>query len=360
MENLRIGGYQRLALDQSYCLSDMGIPVRIVLMSPRQTKLKNFDETESNLILKKRLSIFQFTGNRLKDFFSAAKILRENNQETLIISHSLRSSVLFTLARLGTKNKIVINTTIHQLPSLSKYLQRQKRFLYAQFTDNLLAYSVAVMNDWSVRFPLGKKIKLLRNGIYLDRLPAISSSNEISTCVSPRLIYLGRNTSWKGISTYFDFLRMEFFSEFSGLMMISGSNPEIEAEVKTFHANRILILEGANLAHYKPSQRDLHIYPAQYGPEAQYIEPISLNCLEMAAMGVRSLVTFSKEETWPELRKSGIFIPVDWKNPELQEMKIFPIDLLTGTDYLEHIRNTVSIARNIEEHLTYLSIGDLL
>jgi hypothetical protein len=51
---------------------------------------------------------------------------------------------------------------------------------------------------------------------------------------------------------------------------------------------------------YKPSYGDVHLYPANYGTSAKFIESISINCLEMASVGIPSFITRGGLLTWPE------------------------------------------------------------
>lgn len=354
VENLRIGGYQRLALDQAYYLSDSLQEATLLLLNPELPGIKTFEHTERDLIQTKNLNITRLTGRRIDDFFSIRKMLKIEHSEILIISHSLRSTVLFSLARIGSRKKVIVNTTIHQLPALSRFTQRTKRFLYSLFTDNLFAYSDAVSKDWKERYGrLGKKISVLRNGIYLDRIPKTNSFSDQNE-VSRRLIFLGRNTSWKGIETFFHLFKSKAFVDFSGLMMISQITTEIEMLSKQVENDRISLVEGANLASFIPKQGDLHVYPAQYGIGAKFTEPISLNCLEMAAMGIRSLVSCSNEDTWPDLKSMGVFIPVDWNEINSE----FSIGLKSfvslTTQELEFICKSISIKVNVDTHLTFV------
>jgi glycosyltransferase involved in cell wall biosynthesis len=352
VENLRIGGYQRLALDQAYYLSDISYPSTLLLLNPESPNLKSFEHLEANLIMSKNLKIIRLSGRRFSDLFTIRSILKSHKSEVIVISHSMRSTVLFSFARLGLTHKVIINTTIHQLPTLSRFVQRIKRFCYSQFGDHLFAYSVAVKNDWEDRFShFGKQIHVLRNGIYTERL---NNANENSSLKAPRLIFLGRNTSWKGINTYFELFKLPIFSEYEGLMMIANLTAEVQANANKIGLGRIKIVEGANLADFEPRENDLHVYPSHYGEDAKFTEPISLNCLEMALIGVPSLVTLTNEHTWPELIREGAFIEVNWENvDDLQvELKKKLIDL-EKIDWNE-ASQLISISNNVNKHLDTL------
>ena len=352
VENLRIGGYQRLALDQAYYLSDISYRCTLLLLNPEVPGLKTFVDTENQLIHSKNLVISRLAGRRIQDYFAIRNLLNSNDSKILVISHSMRSTVLFSLARIGIKKRVVINTTIHQLPSLSKSIQRFKRFIYAQFSENLFGYSDAVIKDWNARYSnFGKRISLLRNGIYEGRLNTTSASFGEE---KPRLIFLGRNTSWKGIETYFDLFNLPVFSNHHGLMMIASSSKDIRTAAEKVGGNRIEIIEGANLQNFIPRKGDLHVYPSQYGIGAKFTEPISLNCLEMALLGTPSLVTASNENTWPELYEMGFFIAVSWENRSKLSEMLTEKTLSRVSINQENIRQLVSISNNVTAHLSFL------
>jgi len=352
VENLRIGGYQRLALDQVYHLSDIAQNTLLLLVDREVPGLRTFEETEKNLIDSKNFQIRRMSGKRVSDLFEIRKFLRLQNVKVLIVSHSLRSTVLFALARVGLRKEIMINSTIHQLPSLSKFVQRMKRFIYAQFGDHIYAYSDAVRKDWLNRYSnFGKPISLLRNGIYIDRLNIFERKAEAKP---PRLIYLGRNTSWKGIDIYFKLFNLPIFSNYEGLMMIAKSSLEIESAAQEHGIGRIKIVEGANLSDFKARENDLHVYPSQYGDTAEYTESISLNCLEMALLGIPSLVTPSNEDTWPELTNAGVFIAADWKHiEEKQDAVMKKISNIKEIEKAEVV-GLISISNNVNRHLDSL------
>lgn len=352
VENMRIGGYQRLALDQAFELSDMGMSPLMLLMQKDPKGLVSFRDSENEFIVAKGLKFQTLAGNFWSDFRNARSLLVGPSQKVLVISHSMRSTVLFRLAKIGLTKKIVINTTIHQLPTLSAFSQRIRRFLYSQFSDNLYAYSLAVLEDWKHRYrDFGKNITLLRNGIYLNRLPEFKDLDSSPRNRLGRLIFLGRSATWKGLDIYFDLFKLDSFKDFRGLMMVANSSEYIVNQVSVAGRDKIELIVGANLKNYIPSPGDLHIYPAQYGPKARFVEPISLNCLEMAAMGVPSLVTNSSQDTWSDLTKLGIFKSVDWKKLDQGEIGEFITSTKISRSSVSKLRGIVNIRNNVMIHL---------
>ena len=151
VDNLSMGGYQRLALDQAYCFASLGHEVNLISLSelPKADK-PNFIVPESSLISKYAIDIKSYSGNRFTQFRCIRKLLRQSAQGSVIVSHSLRATVLLALIRRTLPTKFQIHTTIHQIPGLSHLAQRKRRFIYAQFSDFLYGYSNAVLIDWRI------------------------------------------------------------------------------------------------------------------------------------------------------------------------------------------------------------------
>jgi hypothetical protein len=95
--------------------------------------------------------------------------------------------------------------------------------------------------------------------------------------------------------------------------------------------NRISVKIGKSIRDYTPRQGDIHLYPANYGVESSYIEAISINCLEMSALGIPSLVTKGGLDTWPEFANSLLIHEVEWSDPGGAVNKILDIKKLLIT-----------------------------
>ena len=227
VDNLRIGGFQRLALDQAYALSDRGFsPTIFVLDDPHQENVPSFLNSEMTIILGKGVSIRSLGKSRTVQFSAINELFSQSCSPDLLLSHSLRATFMMFLISLRRMKKLKTISTIHQLPTLSAPRQRFQRFLYASLSWRLLAYSVAVQSDWKsriknswiLRLLFGRnQIAVMRNGIYLDRLP---SNVKIASFKSPgRLIFLGRNTTWKGVSTFLEVASQPILASFGDALL---------------------------------------------------------------------------------------------------------------------------------------------
>lgn len=367
VENLQLGGYQRLALDQAYCFSKSGHSVSIISMCVNDSLTDNFEVLEKNLIDRYGIKIEHCGGSRFKQFLRIKNIVDHSIERQPIIVHSLRASVIVTLIKIISRRNLQVLTTIHQLPSLSAPMQRLKRFIYAQFCDELFAYSTAVKMDWDTRlshfsffqkllFP--KNITVLRNGIFLDRLPDIATELDSNQVFPNRVVYLGRVTSWKGLSKFYSCVMLPEFSQSKILMMIPSVNSKNVKEFMDPKAfERTTVVSGKTILDYSPNRNDIHLYPVEYPRNAKYVESISLNCLEMACLGVRSLVTTGGLGTWPEIVQSNVFIEIDWNQLEIEIGQKLDSCRSGLTDIeISRVRSKIDIQNQIDSYLKFFEL----
>lgn len=355
IDNLRIGGFQRLCLDQAYALSQQDFSVELHVLSSIELSNPSFLFSESSLIDDHRITV-HFLSEKLEfQLKSIIKMIRNMPQQDIVISHSLRATALLWIGQKISFKKFKFITTIHQLPTLSAPRQRLKRFVYSQLSPVLTAYSEAVVNDWNNRvnhFPVGfrrlfnKKISILRNGIFLPRI-----TNPIVKPLSAsrgRLIFLGRISTWKGLETFFIFARYPRLENFNILVMVPEISDSHRSQLKEEFGERIQFQIGKSFNSYTPMKGDVHFYAAQYGDKAKFIESISLNCLEMASVGTPSVVTQGGLNTWPELKSLSVFWECDWINKEATVdtiIKASQIDI--NEKEILGVRDLIDINRNL-------------
>jgi len=351
-----------VALDEAYGLSKMGHKVKILILdSERSIDRHTFLEIESGRIKQHEVDV-EFIGDRLlMQILELFTHKRLGNDVSLFISHSLRATVLCKLNILKISRRKNLYSTIHQLPTLSRPIQRLKRFCYAQFTDVLFAYSHAVKQDWEDRASRNflsraffkKEILLNRNGIYLHRLPRRSEVNNVS---ANRLIFLGRNTNWKGLNTFIDLAKTKALKSYDLLLIIPDFTILDFKEIAPELSHRVQLVTSSKLEDYTPRHGDVHIYPVNYGSSAKFIESISLNCLEMACLGVPSVVTKGGLSTWQDLKEFGIFVEVDWDELDLASKQI---DYLSRSQsyitYHADLTSRIRIENHLEVYAKFLS-----
>lgn len=323
VDNLHIGGYQRLALDEAYALSDRGFKVSIFVLEENNSstiKGKTFFEIESQLISSKNI-VFNFSSQGwLRLSVNLRNAMNSIPKSPLIISHSLRCTVVFKIFKFFCRKRgINVNTKVHQLPSLTDPKQRLKRLIYVQFTDHLFGFSEAVSLSWTTQFGhhfrlllrFTKRLDLLRNGIYLDRLPVRDKWN-LSSISRPRIIFLGRLTFWKNLSIFETISLLDELTDYDFLFIIPSYMQSDFFKLRTVLGDRLKIVEGKSINQLQFYEGDVHLYPALYGGSSKIIESVSLNCLEMACLGIPSLITVGGQITWREPIFNKVFLEVDW------------------------------------------------
>ncbi len=363
LDNLRIGGFQRLALDQAYGLSERGYKTSIYLLGDIPIgAVPSFLSSELALISRFQIDILTLGKSRLTQLRELLRISIRTDPSTLVLSHSLRGTFLLFFVNLRFGKRLKVITTIHQLPTLSDTRQRLIRFIYSQFSWRLLAYSTAVKADWDARaqhnflfknFIARKKIEVLRNGVYQNRLPKTQNGQDNQS--RPRLIYLGRNTSWKGVSAFIEISLLPKMSGFDVLMMVPSREDIDTSSIEPSDLKRFSIVAGKTIASYEPQPGDIHLYPANYGGAAKYIESVSLNCLELACLGVPTLLTKNGLGTWPDLLEFEIFHETDWKNLDEIADQILSISSLRFTpEKVDSLVRKIDIQNQLES-LIHLS-----
>lgn len=359
VQNLKIGGIQRMALDEAYAFKTLGLDVCILTLEPF---VKNdFYLLEADLINSHGIEII-FTGQTRRESLLTLKKLIQANIKYKLISHSLRGTVLIKLLKLVNfkcRDNILTISIIHQLPSLSKSIQRHKRFLYASFSDLLFAYSNGVKLDWDLRISgnfiyrfllRNKNIKILRNGVYLDRLPKVLDYTN-SEYDGLRLLFLGRNTGWKGIQTVIDLGENHSLEAAKIHFILPNYDQSFLQNCSAALLKRVSFQIGESISSFKPKIGDVHVYPTNYGASAKFTESISLNCLEMAAIGVPSLVSAGGLDTWPEFIGLSLIREVYWQdiNKNIELIKQVSVTKISSAE-LNFVRDIV----DIKNHVKYL------
>ena len=353
VDDLNIGGIQRLALDQAYELSDQGHSCEIWIFHDNMGQFDLFHKKESGLIELKNLKIKYISGSKFIQFKSVKNQILLRLPD-LIISHSLRGGILVFILRLLLRVNFKIVTVIHQLPSLSRFVQRAKRMLYSQFTDSLCIYSLNALRDWNdhrrknfvLRFISSRRApSLCRNGVYLPRLKFKLTQNNINVKIQ-RLVFIGRVTEWKGLSKFLEICQFENFKNLN-VMIVSPEFPSNYFKIyNPQQDNRFKFVVGESVSNIQFKKGDLHLFPVVANQD--YFESISINVLEMAALGIRSLVTKGGTQTWPELIEIGVVKEVDWNDIQCLNSEINTFDLNLTEVSTGKIFELIDIKSNIE------------
>lgn len=356
LDNFRVGGLERLALDQLFILSDLGIPAMAYYRDARITsRHPNFLTLEAERISRKNLVIRALPEGDWAQLKVIIQLMKNNNF-SVIINHSVGASVILRAAKIVARNKVTIKTFIHQLPTLSAPVQRLKRFIYALASDEIYGYSNAVVKDWNKRlnsnllskFILGwKRPMVQRNGIYLERLPKAPVQKEHYQ-KQIRMVFIGRGVAWKNKEFIISALRKLRSNNTRALLVLPHIEPEYQKALEIEFGDRVEFEIGKKIEDITFTQNDVNVYPVNYGLGAKFIESVSLNCLEMACIGIPSIITKGGADTWPELIKIGIIYEMDWRQfSEFDTALNISANINFDLEQIEEIKSIVSIINNI-------------
>lgn len=359
VDNLRMGGIQRLALDQLLIFSDLELPAEIHFRQRRATMDNpNFLSLESTRIAERKLNICSMPESRIFQFIYLIRLYRSRDF-TDVVNFSLGGTVLLKLAQVPSLRRPTIHTIVEQLPTLSAPIQRYKRFIYSCFSDRLYGYSQAVVWDWNarlnrnplLRFLFRKRPNVHRNGVYLDRLP-MPELDHGAISGRRRLVFIGRNVGWKNPDLVLDMLRSDTGKTLSALLVVPIIDKSFVNSLTTEFGERVEFIVGKRIEDVAFKSGDIHVYPVDYGPSAKFTESVSINCLEMACLGIPSLVTQNGTHTWPELLELGLLVEVNWSNREsIQDSLRQAMKFQASEPILSRAREVISIRRNVSELL---------
>lgn len=364
VETLRIGGIERNALDQAYQLSDRN-ELGIILVFNKQDTYKsaNFISTEKKLILEKKIDIRFCELGLIRQINVIRKIIKTEDVD-LIIDYTLSGNIKVRAASALTRKKVVLHCVVQQMASLSAPIQRYKRMAYAQFANKLFMNSVNYGTDWSyyinknliTKFLFKKNFEIIRNGVYLPRLHVKSVDLCVGTPEVARFVFLGRLKLWKGIDKFKN-IDSALGGRVKFLVIASDKDDGVIEKLSDLFGARIKFMFGKTLANFTPLPGDINIYPVDYGPHAPAIEAVSTNCLEMALLGIPSIVTIGGTDNWPEIRTVGLVQEVDWeKTSSILNGVARCRELSIPYSNFKNISNKIDIESNLKAHQRYLNL----
>jgi glycosyltransferase involved in cell wall biosynthesis len=352
VDNLRIGGIQRLAIDECYSLNKKGIKHLLVSLNVLE---------ENNSIVKvdrefteiSQLNLRYLGKGKLRQLNELTKLMKQDFN--LIVTHSATAALLLRIAVTLKMKKVNIVLYIHQLISLSSNKQALKRFIYFVFANKLFVSSIQFKLEiksylksrwWGALFR--KKIYFDRMGIYLDRVDNQAKSHVCSETM-PHLIFSSRMTEWKGFQVFLN-LSSKLNARNHKIIFEIAKMKNKQNDIHDLNKDDNHIFYSKSPVSFKYPLRSLHIYPTSYGDLIQYPQSIGMNVLELLALGVPSLISIEGFESWPELQKSVLIETCDWSNPievDNKMNKLFNVDQATARDESTKIRDSISIEKHV-------------
>ena len=323
-ENLRIGGVQRLLIDETYQFLEWNSNPRIISLSPNlpEDHLPDLDRDYSQ---SKKLKISHLNGSKVAQIRFLYRLMREEDAPRIFITHSTTGAALIKICAFMSFKKVLIILQIHQLISLSDKKQQLKRFLYSMCANHVLFSSRQFLLEWELLISKKKFLKLIyrkslkfdRMGVYLPRL-ASSDFAKIQLCESsvPHLIFLSRVTSWKGFEKFKSITNQFASSNMHTLAMTASNYRRDILNPDEFNTENSHVVFNSSVTSLQLNLGSVHLYPSDYGPNIKYPQSIGMNVLEMISQGIPSLISKEGFESWPELQESLLVKVVDWKNSD--------------------------------------------
>ncbi|CAB4757444.1 unannotated protein [freshwater metagenome] len=356
-ENLRIGGIQRLLIDETYQFIEWNSNPQIISLAPKLLG-DHLPDLDAKFQKSKCLEITYLESNKFEQVKFFYKFIKRKDAPRIYITHSTTGAALIKIASWLTFKKVLVILQIHQLISLSDKSQQRKRVIYSMFANHVLFSSNQFLLEWRILLSKKRILKIVyrkdlqfdRMGIYLPRLES-SDFTKQTFCDEdvPHLIFLSRVTSWKGFEK-FKAITKQFASEGLHTVAITSSNYQADIlDPREFNTDKSHVVFNLSVASLQINAGSVHLYPSDYGPDVKYPQSIGMNVLEMISQGVPSLISSEGFESWPELRDSALVKVVDWNNTEEVARMVYESTSLSTEDRnLEFIK--LARAVSIDSH----------
>ncbi len=357
VDDLRVGGIQRLVMDEAYALADQGFIVQILNLGAERDGDSIF--SADGMTREKLQSRSIFIINIPPQKFSKLKQLRLflNTKETnSVICHSPSASFWFRIAALTSFRTIKISLWIHQVLTLSDLGQAFKRVLLSTTANKVFFSAVQFKLEWESH-PVDKVIRSLRRrqfrsvdslGVHVPRLIG-TDHGVICELDVTHLVYASRLTPWKGLDMFEKIIHRN--PDYHPVIMTVNLPQELSPSMLKAKSlqNHLIICRSPN---YLSNLRNaVHVYPTHYGSKVKNPQSIGLNVMEFALLGIPSLVSSEVISTYPEILDSILVESVDWLDDDLVDQRIRHLANLTATDRgiaAQRMRTICSIQKHID------------
>jgi hypothetical protein len=355
VDNFRVGGIQRIALDEAYALVALGVKVMLVALEQAKDA-DDIRQIDGNYFSETKLQILHLPYSNFKKITTIKEILKTTSTKT-VISHSVKAIALFRFASLISLRSISIIGYIHQLITLSDRKQAFKRLLFLNLASVVHASSQQFISEISklresdklVRIMFRRKIELDRMGVYLPRLLGIAEYETIELeHTKPALIFLSRLVGWKGFAKYIE-IAEALGPKYTYIVFSSRLYLNDESIARQCEKIGAIIVCNKSVAHLNIPGPFIHLYPTYYGQQVKFPQSIGMNVLECAALGIPSIISRDNFSTWPDLEQATLVQTTDWSIRDVTDKitHLFDEGSIIEVNELNHIRKAVSIEGHI-------------
>lgn len=334
--NTRIGGAQRILLDEFYELTARKVRARIVSLSPR---VYNDDilHVDSNFSQVTSVEILRPGVGKIKQFKFFFREFRKIPFNIHVVSHDFTGVFIARCAALLNFKRVTIDLYIHQLMELSDSRQRQKRIILSLFATSLFVSSFQFKKSWEDYLENSriwslmyrKKIHFDRMGIFIPRvLNQDFVKHKVCENPVPHIIFMSRITAWKGFSVFSKFSKTHVNESLHSLILTTkNGRPEIfDEDVFIDGFNHVIYESGVSNLDLRHGS--VHLYPTNYGKGVSYPQSIGMNVLELLAVGIPSIISPEGFLSWPELEHSVMIATNDWTNERVLESSMRSLSAL--------------------------------
>jgi len=356
-ENLRIGGVQRLLIDESYQFLAWDSNPHIVSLAPKMPG-DHLPDLDEEFKPSKKLNITHLSASKAAQINYFYKLMHKKGSPRVFITHSTTGAALLRISSILALKRILIILQIHQLITLSDNRQQFKRILYSMSANYVLFSSNQFLLEWKLlidkkkysKLMYRKRLKFDRMGVYLPRLTS-SDFDKKRLCKAdvPHLIFLSRVTSWKGFEKFKSLTNQYSSSEIHTLAMTASNYRKDIFNPDEFNTDQSHVIFNSSVTSLQLNLGSVHLYPSDYGPNVKHPQSIGMNVLEMISQGIPSLISKEGFESWPELQKTELVKVVDWNNTEEVLRTIESSRKLSSESRREEFRK-LSEAISIEDH----------
>ena len=359
VDDLRVGGIQRLVMDEAYALAEEGYCVQIINFGAEKENdsIIHVDGLTHDQLNEKSIFVTNLSGDKYSKL-SRLRIFIKQNEVRSVICHSPSSSFWFRVAALSLFRQLKISLWIHQVLTLSDRVQATKRVILSLTANRLFFSAVQFKLEWEVnradrllrRLRGAQFRKVDRLGVYLPRILRETNGLDCETN-EIHIIYASRLTPWKGLDKFDQIIKRN--PRYHPVVLSVNVPTSLSSALyfKDEYNDHLLVCKSpsyvSNLTH------PVHIYPTYYGDKVKNPQSIGLNVMEFALMGIPSLVSHEVTSTYPELLKSTLVEVVDWHNEKLVDLKVQSLANLTKSERALAARMIQGVC-SIENHIQTL------